>query len=96
METKTNKLLKGAKEIMGENADMLIISHQNEKCGAVTHGNVDNIAKAIFSCMHQPNNPIGTAIYRIIKLNVLNIISNESPYSADLIRSINSILSEHE
>lgn len=96
METKTNKLLQEAKGIMGEDADMFIISHQQGQCSAVTHGNADNIAKAIFSCMHQPNNPIGMAIYRIIKLNVMNIISNQSSYSADLLNSINSIFPENE
>lgn len=96
METKTNNLLQKAEKIMGKDADIFIISHKDGQCGAVAHGNSDNIAQAIFFCMHQPNNPIGAAIYRIIKLNTLNIISNESPYSADLIQSINSILSKHE
>lgn len=96
METKTNNLLREAKKIMGEDADIFIISHKDGQCGAVTHGKSDNIAQAIFACMHQPNNPIGAAIYRIIKLNVMNMISNDSPYSADLLQSINSILPDDE
>lgn len=81
---------------MGKDADIFIISHKEGRCGAVTHGNSDNIAQAIFSCMHQPNNPIGAAIYRILKLNVMNMITNNSPYSTDLLQSINSILPDDE
>lgn len=96
METKTNELLQEAKRIIGEDADILVIFSEQEKYASAVKGNTDNIAKALFSCMHQPGNPIGAAIYRIVKLNVMNIISNESKYSDDLIRSINSILPENE
>lgn len=97
MEKKTNKLLEQATMIMGQEADILIIAHKDEQCGAVTHGNTDNIAQAIFSCMHQPDNPIGQAIYRIIKLNVMNILANPSPYAVNLTESITNILPEdHE
>ena len=37
METKTNDLLREAKEIMGKDADIFIISHKEGQCGAVTH-----------------------------------------------------------
>ena len=96
METKTDNLLQEAKKIMGKNADIFIISHKDGQYSAVTHGDSDNIAQAIFSCMHQPNNPIGAAIYRILKLNLMNMIANNSPYSADLLQSINSILPDDE
>lgn len=97
MEKKTNKLLEQATMIMGQKADILIIAHKDGQCGAVTHGNTDNIAQAIFSCMHQPDNPIGQAIYRIIKLNVMNILANPSPYAVNLTESITNILPEdHE
>lgn len=97
MEKKTNKLLEQATMIMGQEADILIIAHKDGQCGAVTHGNTDNIAQAIFSCMHQPDNPIGQAIYRIIKLNVMNILANPSPYAVNLTESITNILPEdHE
>lgn len=96
METRTDNLLQEAKKIMGKNADIFIISHKDGQCSAVTHGDSDNIAQAIFSCMHQPNNPIGAAIYRILKLNAMNMIANNSPYSADLLQSINSILPDDE
>lgn len=96
METKTNELLKEAKRIIGEDADMLIVFDKQGKYASAVSGNVDNIAKSIFTCMHQPGNPIGAVIYRIIKLNAMNIISNQSQFSADLIQSINSILPENE
>lgn len=97
MEKKTNKLLEQATMIMRQEADILIIAHKDGQCGAVTHGNTDNIAQAIFSCMHQPDNPIGQAIYRIIKLNVMNILANPSPYAVNLTESITNILPEdHE
>lgn len=96
MERKTNELLKQATEIMGQEADIIIIAHKNGQCGAVTHGSTDNIAQAIFSCMHQPNNPIGQAIYRIIKLNVMNMLANPSPYAVDLTESITNILPEDD
>lgn len=92
MEHKTQKLLERAEKIMGKDADILILSHIDGKCGAVTHGSTENIAQAIFSCIHQPNNPIGKVIYRIIKLNVMNILNNPSPFAGDLIDAINSIL----
>lgn len=96
METKTNKLIQEAERIIGEDGSMFIIFSKNKKYTSATRGNIDNIAQAIFCCMHQPNNPIGAVIYRILKLNVMNIISNQSQYSADLIQSINSILQENE
>ena len=63
---------------------------------AVAHGQADTIAYAIFSCMHQPNNPIGQTLYRIIKLNVKNILRNPSLFANDLIDTIESILPEDE
>lgn len=94
MEQKTQKLLEKAEKIMGKESDLLILAHNDGQCGAVTHGSTDNIAQAIFSCMHQPDNPIGQVFYRIIKLIVLNILNNPSPYADDLINSINNILPE--
>lgn len=93
MEQKTQRLLEKAEKIMGKDADILILSHTNGKCGAVTHGSTENIAQAIFSCMHQPNHPIGQVLYRIVKLNVMNILNNPSPFAGDLIDAINNILS---
>lgn len=89
MKQKTEELLKKAQEIMGEGADFLIIAHKDGQCGAVAHGDTDTIAQAIFSCMHQPDNPIGQTLYRIIQLNVTNILANPSPYANGLRFDIN-------
>lgn len=96
MEQKTQKLLEKAEKIMGKEADILLVTHNDGQCGAVTHGSTDNIAQAIFSCMHQPNNPIGQVFYRIIKLIVLNILSNPSPYAGDLLDAINNVLPDND
>lgn len=88
MQNKTNKLMEQAKKIMGENSDFMIICHKEGHCGAVTHGDTETIAQAIFSCMHQPDNPIGQTIYRILKMNVMNIITNPSPYTVDFVDTL--------
>lgn len=96
MENRTNQLIKKATEIMGDDADILIIAHKDGKCGAVCHGSTDNVAHAIFSCIHQKNEPISKVLYRIVKLNVMNIISNPSPYAENILDSITSILPDDE
>ena len=84
MKQKTEELLKKAQEILGEGSDFLIIAHKDGQCGAIAHGDTDTISQAIFSCMHQPDNPIGQTLYRIIQLNVTNILTNPSPYAKSL------------
>ena len=81
MEQEIEELLKKAQEIMGEGSDFLIVTHKDGQCGAIAHGKTDTIAQTIFSCMHQPDNPIGQILFRIIQLNVTNILTNpSSPY----------------
>ena len=89
MEQKTNDLLQKALQIVGEDSDIMIILHKEGQCGAVVHGSIDNNAKALFACVHQPNNKIGEALYRILKLNVINLITNPTPYGQDLVDSLN-------
>lgn len=96
MKQKTEELLKKAQQIMGDDSDFLIIAHKDGQCGAVAHGETDNIAQAIFSCMHQPNNPIGSTLYRIIKLNVMNMLRNPSIYAKDMLDSIDLIIPDNE
>ena len=88
MEQKTNELLEQAIQIMGEDADIMIISHKNGQCGTVIHGSVDNVAQSVFACMHQPDDKVGNAVYRIVKLNAINLFTNPSPYGQDLMDSI--------
>lgn len=88
MKEKTNNLLQKALEVMGDNSDILIIAHKDGKCGAVVHGSNDTIAQAIFACMHQPGNAIGTALYQILRLNAMNIVGNNSKFASDLMNSI--------
>lgn len=88
MEAKVNQLLQEATKFFGENSDIMIFVHKDGQCGSVIHGSIDNNARSLFACMHQPDNEIGQAIYRILKLNLLNVISNPSPYAKDLVDSI--------
>lgn len=92
MEKETSKLLEQATDIMGKNADILIVTHKDGKFGVVKSGDADNIAQALFSCMHHTDNPIGEVLYKIIRLNVVNIFANSSPYAIDLMKSINNII----
>lgn len=96
MEEKLNRLLQKATKILDENTDLLIITHLEGNCGVVTHGNTDNLAQSIFSSMHQSERPISEVLYRIVKLNVMNILANPSPYSADFLDAINNVLPDHE
>ncbi len=96
MKQKIEDLLKQAKQIMGDGADFIIVAHKDGQCGATIHGGTDKVAEAIFSCMHQPNNPIGPVLYHIIKSNVLNILSNPSPFANNLIDQIEKILPDDE
>jgi len=96
MEKKTNKALEQAMKIYGEDADILIIAHKDGQCGSVLHGNGENIAQAIFACMHQPNSPIAREMYRIIRLNVMNILNNPSPYAANLAETVVSMIPESD
>lgn len=96
MKQKTEELLKKAQEIMGDESDFLIIAHKEGQCGAVAHGDSDTVAQAIFSCMHQPGDPIGQTLYRIIKLNVINMLRNQSIYAKDMLDSIDLIIPDNE
>lgn len=88
MEEKINELLNQVFNIVGEDSDVTIIIHKDDKCGTLLHGSADNNARSVFSCMHQSNNKIGEALYRIVKLNALNILTNPSPFSEDLLDSV--------
>ena len=78
---------KAAKEL-GEGTDMLITSFDNGNCGCIMQGASQNIAHSIFALIHDPKNEMSMNLYRIIKLVVLNIVNNESPYAMDLLTSI--------
>lgn len=84
----TDEALKKALKIYGEDADILIIAHKNGMCGSVLHGKGENVAQAIFACMHQPNLPIGKHLYRMLRLIVMNILCNPSPYAANLAETV--------
>lgn len=91
MEEKVNELLKEAFNLMGEDSDIVIIAHKDGKCASIIHGSVEINARSIFSFIHRPEDKVGQALYRILKLNVLNILGNNSPLSHDLIDSINDL-----
>lgn len=92
MKEKTQKLLEKVEKVMGVDADVMILSHDGGKCAAITHGSTENIAQTIFACMHQSDNSIGPVLYRIIKLNVINILNTPSLFAGDLIDAINNVL----
>lgn len=94
MKQKIDKLQKAAAKIFGDEADYIIIAHQDGPCGGVTHGRTEYIAQALFALLHQQDNELSQVVYRIIKMNVLNILSNPSPYAVDLARSINNVISK--
>ncbi len=96
MKEKIEELLKHAQKIMGPEADFIIISHKDSQFGAVAHGNSNSIAQALFSCMHQQEQSVNNKLYQILKLVVLNTIHNPSPYTDDLLVSINNILPDDE
>ena len=96
MKQKTNELLKMAKGIYGENCDLLIVSRLNDHCNAVSHGATDRIAESIFAAILTPNNTLAPVLYRIIKLNVENILKNPSPYAVDLLETFSKALSDDE
>lgn len=84
MEQKINKIIQTATQQLGDDADVLVITHKAMKCGCSIHGNENKIAEAIFALMHSDNLEIKSGLYRIIKNIMLNILGNESPYTLDL------------
>lgn len=81
-------LQKKATKELGEETDMLITSFNDGHCGCIMRGASQNIAHSIFALIHDPKNEMSTNLYRVIKLVVLNIVNNESPYAMDLLTSI--------
>lgn len=96
MKQKTNELLNLAKEIYGDDCDLLIVSRLNDHCSAASHGATDRIAESIFAAINTPDNPLAPVLYRIIKLNVENILKNPSPYTLDLLETFDKTLSDDE
>lgn len=94
MENSVNNLLIEAIRTFGEDSNITIIVNKGDKCGTVIHGNIDNNARAMFACLHQQNEEVSKAMYRILKLNVMNIITNNSPLAEDLLNSIEVSLAE--
>jgi len=73
---------------LGEKADALITTFNDGHCGCIMRGEVQNIAHSMFALIHDKNNKMSLDLYRVIKLVVLNIVNNESPYAMDLLQSI--------
>ena len=92
MKKKTEELLQEAFRIMGEDIDIMIVTHNDGKCSASVHGSVENIAKSTFTFMHSPEDKIGQALYRILRLNVLNILGNWTTLANDFIEMIGKLV----
>lgn len=90
------KLCKQAKEILGEDADIMILAQKDDQymCGML--GEADNVAEAYFATMHKAGAPSSIALHRILKLVVMNVLANPSPFAVDLAESIYDILEEQE
>lgn len=50
MDKQIKKLNKKAAEILGDNADYIIIAHKNGQCGGAARGDISNIAQAFSHC----------------------------------------------
>lgn len=96
MDKKINKLSKKAAEILGEGTDYIIVAHKDGQCGGNAKGNIDNIAQAFFSLLHQPNGDFAKAMFRIIKLNAMNIVANPSPYAVELSNALSNLIPESD
>ncbi len=94
MDKKIAKLSKTAAQILGEGADYIIIAHKDGQCGGSAYGNIENIAQAFFALLHQQNGDLAKAVYRIIKLNAMNIVANPSPYAMDLSNALSNLVPE--
>lgn len=90
---KEKKLMDYIKSVVGTSDNVLIIAHENGQCRSLAHGNVEDLAKALFCCMHDKKNEngIGDFLFKILTLNVMNIINSESKYAADLMSAISNI-----
>lgn len=94
MDKKITKLSKKAAQILGEGVDYIIIAHKDGQCGGSAYGNIENIAQAFFALLHQQNGDLAKAVYRIIKLNAMNIVANPSPYAMDLSNALSNLVPE--
>lgn len=94
MDKQILKLSKKAEETLGNDSDYIIIAHKNGQCSGAFHGEAANIAQAIFALIHKDNGLLAKAIYRIIKLNAMNIMANPSPYALDLSEALSKVISE--
>lgn len=93
MDKKITKLNNQAAKILGEGADYIVIAQKDGQCGGTIRGNVENIAQAFFALIHQ-DNELAKAVYRIIKLNAMNIVKNPSPFAMDLSEAISNLIPE--
>lgn len=93
MDKKITKLNNVAAKTLGDGADYIIIAQKDGQCGGTMHGNIELIAQSFFALLHQDND-LAKAVYRIIKLNAMNIISNPSPYAMDLSGALSNLVPE--
>lgn len=96
MQQQINELLRQTQETMGEKSDFIIVTHSEGAYCTIIGGKEENIAEAIFTSMHDPDNSASPALYRILKLVVLNTIRNSSSFAHDLIDSLYKNLPENE
>lgn len=98
MEDNIKNFLEKIQGELGQDADYLIMAFKNENGYIGANGSIDVIAQAIFNCIHDPDNPYREVLYRIIALNVENIIRNVgvSEFASPLIEIIDKALSYDE
>lgn len=84
-------------ELMGEDADFLIVVRKGDKGGTAIHGDPFNIAYAMFNSMHaNENNLRALDLYQVTAFNASNILANDSPYKNNLLQILNSALHADE
>lgn len=91
MNNKITTLSEMAEQVMGPDADYIVIAHKKGQCGGIVKGNIDNIAQTLFALIHQQGEDLSKAVFKIIKLNAMNIIANPSPYAAEFLAALTDV-----
>lgn len=94
MNKETEKAMEILKE--GKENDVMTIKKEKNMAQVILSGDCGEIGHAIFATMHDPKANIASNLYLMVKMIVLNILSNPSPYGHDLLNSIFKVLEKME
>lgn len=79
------------KKLLEKSGDSLVITFNDGVCGGYINGSTSNVAQSIFCLIHDNNSKVGTDLYNVVKMIVLNMVANETVFSVDLINNILNI-----